>query len=202
VRDRNLVGGFATGTMEGQSHEEAFWAREHAMSQKSGWADNGAPPLVENQEVFQLTQKTKLCFISLYMGNIKGVQRAADEIINNIDAEKRSGNIAWSVTEEAKRQLVLTRYGIKVTDMGNLEVFLRIPMHHICSAIRYEEDTNENMVVLETDDGTGKQFSYYVFQMPDQVSDMPGTNAQQFCAAINSAFDAVNSKAQLESASY
>lgn len=189
-------------TMEGQSHEEAFWAREHAMSQRSGWADNGAPQLVENQEVFQLTQKTKLCFISLYMGNIKGVQRAADELINNIDAEKRSGNIAWSVTEEAKRQLVLTRYGIKVTDMANLEVFLRIPMQHICSAIRYEEDTNENMVVLETDDGAGKQFSYYVFQMPDQVSEMPGTNAEQFCSAINAAFDAVNSKAQLESASY
>ena len=46
------------------------------------------PNTVENQEVFQLTQKTKLCFISLYMGNIKGVQRAADELINNIDAEK------------------------------------------------------------------------------------------------------------------
>ena len=33
------------------------------------------------------------------------------------------------MTEEAKRQLVLTRYGIKVTDMANLVRSLRVPPH-------------------------------------------------------------------------
>ena len=56
------------------------------------------------------------------------------------------------------------------------------------------------MVILETDDGKGRQFSYYVFQMPDAPMEKKGLNAENFCASINAAFDAVNSKAQLENA--
>lgn len=112
---------------------------------------------------------------------------------------QRTGNIAWRATEDARRLMVLTKYGVKVTDMKCQEVFLRLPMHKICSAIRFIEDTGEHCVALEADDGNQGLFSYYVFQIPDDASDpRQGNAATVFCSTLDQAFEVMHSKTVLE----
>ena len=36
-----------------------------------------------------------------------------------------------------------------VSDMAGQEVFIRVAMHHVSALIRYEEDTTEQIIVIE-----------------------------------------------------
>lgn len=79
------------------------------------------------------------------------------------------------------------------------EVFLRLPMHNICSAIRFIEDTGEHCIALEADDGNQGLFSYYVFQIPDEAQGpRQGNAATVFCSTLDQAFEVMHSKTVLE----
>eukprot|EP00729_Bicosta_minor_P023709 gene23709-22028_t len=173
---------------QGDSAEAQFWAQEQA---NSGWADQGSSfvpaTVVPNS------------------GGVPTLASGSDELFSLQSQSRhqlvaqRTGNIAWRATEDARRLMVLTKYGVKVTDMKCQEVFLRLPMHKICSAIRFIEDTGEHCVALEADDGNQGLFSYYVFQIPDDASDpRQGNAATVFCSTLDQAFEVMHSKTVLE----
>lgn len=73
---------------------------------------------------------TYLCAI-LFSGS-------TDELISYVDQAKRSGNVAWnaSKTHDSVR-LILTKYGIKVTDINRLVLTNNIRMHQRLSQSVY-----------------------------------------------------------------
>eukprot|EP00039_Didymoeca_costata_P020184 m.340364 g.340364 ORF g.340364 m.340364 type:complete len:194 (-) comp19256_c0_seq1:79-660(-) len=178
---------------------EDFWINEN---RRSGWADSGDPneQSQEQQELyFSLTEKPKHISAVMYMGKVQGQQRTPEEIIEGIDLERRTGNIGWRPSEDSKRLLHLSKYGIKVADVRNVEVYLRVPMQNICSVLHYAEDTQSQTVVIETYSVKESMYTYYVFNFPDEKpSAEAGASAKLFCKVAAQAFDVLHSKAVLE----
>lgn len=77
-----------------------------------------------------------------YMGSINGIQLSPNEAIDSIDAAKKNGNVAWRTGPDDEVILYLSKYGVKVTDKENKEVFMRTVMHKIGFVLHYVEDSN------------------------------------------------------------
>lgn len=181
---------------------EDFWTME---ANRVGWADNGDPGFIADatpvakEDYFSLHNKPKLTASVMYLGRVQGVQRTLEELIAGVDMERRTGNIAWRASDDSKRLLTLSKYGIKVTDLRNQEVFLRIPMQDLCSVTHYVEDDNQHVVSLEVADANASYYTYYLFHFPEgKPTDESGTSASLFCKTAEQAFDVLHSKSVLE----
>ena len=72
------------------------------------------------------------------------------------------------------------------------EVFLRVPMHEIGWALHYTEDTDQQILVIETGSPKTGKFKYYLYQCGNEAQ------AVHICTNISEAFQLVHSKAILE----
>ena len=134
-------------------------------------------------------------FNVLNLGSIEGQQRSPNEIIDAIDAAKKTGRVAWRGRLDDEVHLVLSKYGLKMTDKNNHQIFMRVVMHKIGFVLHYVEDSNENIVVIETGEADKPHaFKYYVFQADT------AEHATEICDTISQAFEVVFAKSTLEAA--
>eukprot|EP00048_Salpingoeca_helianthica_P017287 m.236493 g.236493 ORF g.236493 m.236493 type:complete len:162 (+) comp20628_c0_seq1:47-532(+) len=149
--------------------------------------DAGTSPAVEEFSLDGVIEHT-----AQYMGTISGLHRSANELVDQIDHAKRFGNVAWQTGPEDTVKILLSKYGIKVTDSRKHEVFARVPLHKIGSVLHYLEDSAEHIVVIETGDPASGEYKYYVYCMPSEA------DAKQLCAHMKQAFDVVYSKTVID----
>eukprot|EP00040_Diaphanoeca_grandis_P016665 m.86271 g.86271 ORF g.86271 m.86271 type:complete len:185 (-) comp25950_c0_seq1:33-587(-) len=182
------------------STEEAYWAAEKAK--KATWSVDDKH--VKESAGFQdspkpFTLDTSEDYVVQYLGTLSGTQRGTEEVVSMIDEAKRNGNVAWSASVKYDSiLLILNKYGIKITDMNRLEVFLRLPMHEIGWAMHYTEDKlnsqgAQQVVVIEVGSMKTGKFKYYIYQCANEIQ------ADQMCSSLRQAFEVVHSKAVLES---
>lgn len=170
--------------------EEAFWVAEQAKRGGSVELD-GREANSPDQKPFSIESTRD--YIVQYLGMISGVQRGTDELVNLVDEQKRSGNIAWSASvQHDSILLILNKYGIKITDMNRAEVFLRVPMHEIGWVLHYTEDSDQQVIVIETGDPKTGKFKYFLYQCGTEAQ------AENMCRTIQEAFNMVYDKAILE----
>eukprot|EP00041_Stephanoeca_diplocostata_P007459 m.105974 g.105974 ORF g.105974 m.105974 type:complete len:190 (-) comp16887_c0_seq1:422-991(-) len=173
--------------------EEAFWAAER---QRTTWADGhqerGGRASEDADKGFQMNSVEDA--LVQYLGTISGIQRSTEELIAYVDQAKRTGNVAWnaSQTHDSVR-LILSKYGIKVTDINRLEIFMRVPMHKIGWVMHYTEDNDQQVVVIEAGKPGGTSFKYYLYQCSS------AEQAKKICSTFGEAFALVHSRAVLES---
>lgn len=184
------------------STEEAFWAAEKAK--QPTWAEN-SPMSRESNVAYQddtnktFTLETTEDYVVQYLGTLSGSQRGPEEVVAMIDEAKRTGNVAWSASIKYDSiLLILNKYGIKITDMNRLEVFLRLPMHELGWVMHYAEDKmhsqgSQQVLVIESGSLETGKFKYYVYQCASEQQ------ASQMCDSLRMAFRLIHSKAVLES---
>ena len=85
-------------------HHVISAGRPAAPWRKTIWPRAGVPGA---QELFSIEDRYS-CIVK-YLGKIEGAKRTPEELINSIDSEKRSGNIAWRASDESKMKLTLSK---------------------------------------------------------------------------------------------
>eukprot|EP00047_Mylnosiga_fluctuans_P004323 m.233857 g.233857 ORF g.233857 m.233857 type:complete len:156 (-) comp12580_c0_seq1:93-560(-) len=127
-----------------------------------------------------------------YMGTIAGLQRSANELVDYIDNAKRMGIVAWQTSEEDSVKLLVSKYGLKVTDMRKQEVFARIPLHKVGSVLHYAEEANQHLVVVETGDTETMEYKYYIYKAASEAQ------ARAVCGTFRQAFELVFQKSVVD----
>eukprot|EP00043_Microstomoeca_roanoka_P007156 m.69129 g.69129 ORF g.69129 m.69129 type:complete len:176 (-) comp13716_c0_seq1:232-759(-) len=157
----------------------AFWIAEEKTT-AAQQPKSKATHSTEVQELFKLD--SRFVFTVKYMGRVVGARRQGSDIIDFIDEQRQFGNVAHIVTAQDAVQICLTRYGLKVTDVNEEEVFHRIPFHRIGSVTYYIEDTKENVIVVETGAPDSGSFVYYLYQVDTE------DEASRICTIFGKAF--------------
>eukprot|EP00055_Hartaetosiga_balthica_P015557 m.92622 g.92622 ORF g.92622 m.92622 type:complete len:176 (+) comp8896_c4_seq1:48-575(+) len=128
------------------------------------------------------TLDTRQFFSLQYMGRVTGMERNGTSLIEYIDRQKLLGIIAKQTSEQDAVQISLTRYGLKVTDVNEREVFHRIPLHCIRDVTYYLDERNKNIVVVGCTKTGQEVITYYVY-----VADNEAT-ASSLCDGLRRAF--------------
>merc|ERR1712146_326019 len=134
------------------------------------------------------TENSRFEFSAQHCGSTTGHARSETHLLDFIEGQRALGIIATHSTMDDLVIVVLNRYGIKVTDLEQEEVFFRAPLETIVSVIYYVEQDGSHMVVLDTCKAHATNHGFHVFKFYDQ------TAAETFSQRCQEAFASLKAK--------
>jgi hypothetical protein len=173
---------------------ESYWAKENLRGPT--WADhNDEEKLRPDDDVsaalFKLDEVVE--FVVQYLGTVSGAQRSPNGVIDAMDIAKKNGNVSWRSTTEDAVLMMVSQYGIKVSDTRKQEVFTRVAMHKVGFVLHYVEDSNQHVVVVESGEPGSHDFKYFVYAADSE------NQAKDMCETLRQAFETVLTKSTFES---
>jgi hypothetical protein len=119
-------------------------------------------------------------------------QDGRTDLLEIIDIAQRQGRLPWTTAAEDERCVVISRYGMKVTDVQKQQVHMRHPLHHIAGIIFYEDGFGRNMLAFKIGEPRNEKYDVYIYECESE------RHAKDVCLTLAQAFDAVYQKSCLD----
>lgn len=97
-------------------------------------------------------------------------QDGRTDLLEIIDIAQRQGRLPWTTAAEDERCVVISRYGMKVTDVQKQQVHMRHPLHHIAGIIFYEDGFGRNMLAFKIGEPRNEKYDVYIYECESEVS--------------------------------
>uniref|UniRef100_A0A0B6YBF0 PID domain-containing protein n=1 Tax=Arion vulgaris TaxID=1028688 RepID=A0A0B6YBF0_9EUPU len=164
--------------------------------QQSGSSnENLAPGTKDEKEKFDKILHQRVHFQVYYLGVVSAINMTNSKkrdteplLVDILEENQIDGKLQVSATEENKVTLFVSRYGIKVMDVGGQEVLQRHPLHTIAQLIQYNDGFGHQNIAVKIGQVGKHVYQCFVFQCHSE------DQAQAICNCVRRIFDVIAAK--------
>ncbi|XP_019861836.1 PREDICTED: uncharacterized protein LOC109590351 [Amphimedon queenslandica] len=142
---------------------------------------------------------------NLWEGEVGGREGSSDpnNLLKLIEHSQRQGIMPWVHQKGSQRILVISKYGIKVTDTKRQRVYVRHTLHKIITVVHFIDMRGHSLLAVklnhtnDEEDGRDEEesigsFDLFVYECESE------NQATEVCVMLGQVFDSVLNKMKLE----